>query len=149
MANPQFEHILRGQGIACASPEETRRAGARLAEELQPPRAVSLEGPLGAGKTEFTKGMASALGIDPATVSSPTFPIVHEYADGTTPLVHVDLYRIRNGEELEHTGIHDHLASDALTVIEWGDRFPSILPRNALRLAFSIDGGTRRINALP
>jgi tRNA threonylcarbamoyladenosine biosynthesis protein TsaE len=149
MANPQFEQTLHGAGITCHSPEETRRAAAMLAAELAPPRAISLEGPLGAGKTEFAKGLAEGLGIDPALVSSPTFPIIHEYPHDPTPLVHIDLYRVEDEAELDHLGIHDLLASRAITAIEWGDRFPSILPPDSLRLAFSIDGSTRHLRALP
>ncbi|MBV5276602.1 tRNA (adenosine(37)-N6)-threonylcarbamoyltransferase complex ATPase subunit type 1 TsaE, partial [bacterium] len=84
----------------CESEEETRRAGRDFSAELRTPVVLSLEGPMGAGKTCFVKGLAEGLGCDPDDVSSPTFTLVHEYGGGRLPLVHMDLYRIEDAAEL-------------------------------------------------
>ena len=129
----------------CASPGETREAARQLARSLRGGEVLSLEGPLGAGKTTFVQGLAEGLGCAPDAVSSPTFTLVHEYSDGRLPLVHMDLYRLESGEELAALGF-DELAECAnVLAIEWGDRFPGALPPLARRLVFSIEGGARRI----
>ena len=81
---------------------------------------VVLDGELGTGKTVFTKGLAVALGITEPVVS-PTFTVVREY-DAPLPLVHVDVYRLDHLQELHDLGFDDLVGSDAVTVVEWGDR---------------------------
>jgi len=96
---------------------------------------VGLSGPLGAGKTVFAKGLAEGLGIDPASVSSPTFTIANEYdAPGGQQLAHVDFYRIGSVGELEATGFADLLLAESLVVIEWSERFPQALPADRLEI---------------
>jgi len=96
---------------------------------------VSLVGDLGVGKTVFVKGLAEGLGIDPAGVASPTFVICSEYP---TPaghvLAHVDLYRVEHAGELEAVGFDDLLEPGALVAVEWGDRFPEVLPPDHLKI---------------
>jgi tRNA threonylcarbamoyladenosine biosynthesis protein TsaE len=95
-----------------------------------------LIGDLGAGKTTLAKGIASALGAARAEdVSSPTFPLIHEY--GEPPLVyHIDLYRLETIEEVRTLGLDEVLARPALVLLEWAERFPQILPvpRREIRL---------------
>lgn len=112
----------------------TRVAGVRLAAALRPPACVILTGPLGAGKTAFSRGIAQGLGVDPADVSSPTFTLVNLH-EGTVPLAHVDLYRLGTGEErvaeeeLRECGILELLdGGERVVVVEWGER----LAREAL-----------------
>ncbi len=99
---------------------------------------VALEGPLGAGKTTFVKGLAEGLGLDPAGVTSPTFVIASEYParDGLR-LAHVDLYRVESRAELESAGFLDLLEPGALVAVEWADRLPEALPAD--RLAIRIE----------
>lgn len=94
---------------------------------------VALIGALGAGKTEWVRGLAEGLGIDPATVASPTFTIACEYA-GPRALTHMDLYRLRSEGELEATGFLDLLAPGTLLAIEWADRLPGALPEDRLEV---------------
>jgi len=141
--NPVCDEIFTPAGLRCQTEDETRRAGWEFADCLAPGSTVSLEGPLGAGKTCFVKGLAAALGEDPDSVSSPTFTIVHEYASGK--LVHLDLYRIDSGRDLDALGFDDYLASAAICAIEWGGKFPEALPPGTLRLRFEIEGEGRRI----
>lgn len=120
------------------------RAGAALAQAVDAAGVVvSLEGPLGAGKTVFVKGLARGFGIDPAGVASPTFAIAHEYPTaGGTFLRHVDFYRVEDSRELEEVGFDDFLEPGALLAIEWGDRFPDALPKDRLEVRMARPGGS-------
>jgi tRNA threonylcarbamoyladenosine biosynthesis protein TsaE len=128
------------------SEEETIALGRRLAAEWPPPGVMLLIGELGAGKTTLAKGVASALGAAaPEDVSSPTFPLIHEY--GEPPLVyHIDLYRLDTLEETASLGLGDIFARPALVLLEWAERFPSLLPvpRREVRLE-ALGGNERRV----
>ena len=104
---------------------------------------VALEGPLGAGKTAFVKGLAGGLGLDPAGVSSPTFVIASEYpARGGLRLAHVALYRIESPAELDSAGFLDLLEPGALIAVEWADRFPEALPPDRLSIRIERPDGS-------
>ena len=149
MANPQIEKTFpRGERL-CATEEDTRQAAHDLAACLGTHAVLSLEGPMGAGKTCFVKGLAKALGCDPREVSSPTFTLIHEYHGGRVPLVHMDLYRIESSADLAPLGFDDYLAGDAIVAIEWGGKFAEELPAHTLRLVFSIEGSGRLIQIQP
>jgi tRNA threonylcarbamoyladenosine biosynthesis protein TsaE len=108
------------------SEAETIALGERLATELRR-GVVLLIGNLGAGKTTLAKGLVKGVGAaDPEDVSSPTFTLIHEYGGGR--VYHVDLYRLETLHELETLGLEDLFERDALVLIEWGERFPQILP---------------------
>lgn len=126
------------------SPEETRALGARLAETLRPGDVVALDGDLGAGKTQFIKGLCAALGVPPEQVTSPTFTLIHEYEGADGPIYHVDAYRIEHPEELRAAGIDDYLYGEGICLIEWAERIAPLLPNEALRLRLTHLGGTRR-----
>jgi tRNA threonylcarbamoyladenosine biosynthesis protein TsaE len=128
---------------------DSRRAAAALGAALDGvlasgagPAVVALVGPLGAGKTEWVKGLAEGLGVDPKLVASPTFVIASEYP-GRWRLAHVDLYRIESEAELEATGFLDLLVPGTVVAVEWADRFPASLPadRIEVRIARPADGG--------
>ena len=129
----------------CAREEETRALGRELAEGIAGDTTLSLEGPLGAGKTCFVQGLAEGLGLDPSAVSSPTFTLVHEYPGGRLPLVHFDLYRLNSERELDGLGYDEYFEQPAVRAIEWGDKFPGSLPGGKWRIRFSIEPGCRRI----
>ncbi len=118
-------------------PEQTHQAARALAGVLPPAEGIvlSLCGGLGVGKTQFVKGLAAGLGLDPARVTSPTFAIVNEYgvASGTR-LVHMDFYRLESEMALEEVGFLDLLAMDAVLAIEWGDRFVRSLPADRMEI---------------
>ena len=122
------------------SAEETGRIAAALAGALERGDVLSLEGPLGAGKTRFVEGLARA--FDARThVRSPTFTLVNEYA-GRIPLFHVDLYRVEAGE-LEPLGL-DELRERGVLVVEWGDKLPAHLAAEALRVELEIRSADAR-----
>ena len=148
MANAHLENPIPAMEWFCGSEAETREAGRRLAGVLRGGEVLSLEGPLGAGKTTFVKGLAEGLGCYPSEVSSPTFTLVHEYPGGRFPVVHLDLYRLESSEELAALGFDDLLAGPTITAIEWGDKFPEALPPGALRFVFSMDGEARKIRRI-
>jgi len=110
------------------SESETIALGERLARALPAKRTVLLIGNLGAGKTTLAKGIVNGLGAaDPEEVASPTFTLIHEYGNGR--VYHIDLYRLEELREVATLGLDEILDRDAVVLIEWGERFPQILPR--------------------
>ena len=94
------------------------------------PRLVLLRGDLGAGKTTLVKGIARAIGADPDEVTSPTFTLVHQYTGSRHRLYHLDLYRLEREEELLALGMEEMESdADALLLVEWGEKFPSVVAR--------------------
>jgi tRNA threonylcarbamoyladenosine biosynthesis protein TsaE len=118
---------------------ETQDLGRRIGAVLRAGDVVVLDGELGTGKTVFAKGIALALGINEPVVS-PTFTVVREY-DAPTPLVHVDVYRLDHLQELHDVGFDDLVGSDAVTVVEWGDRVSALLPADRLDVHLELGGG--------
>jgi len=116
--------------LQSASPEETERAGERLAARLRPGSVVALVGALGAGKTCFVRGLARGLGVN-QIVSSPTFVLVNEYR-GRLPVFHVDAYRTESLAELLDLGLDEYIGGDGVTVVEWADKLPALLPAHTI-----------------
>lgn len=108
------------------SERETETLAREVAGSLGGGSVVLLHGELGAGKTAFVRGVVEGVGGDPTAVSSPTFTLVQPYAARLT-VQHVDLYRLR-GEEVADLGLDELRAPDAIVVIEWADRLPSVPP---------------------
>ena len=132
------------------SVEETWKLAKKLAGELKPGDVVCLEGDLGAGKTTFTQGLAAALGVS-GLVNSPTFCIVQEHrrqstaVGGNRLLVHMDLYRLHDENDVIAVGWEDYLAQGAILVVEWPERAGSLVPASAKRIIFRhLDGEENR-----
>ena len=106
--------------VVTHSEQETFALAEHLARTLQPGRFVLLYGDLGAGKTIFVRGLASGLGADPDTVTSPTFVLIQHYK-GPVPLVHADLYRLDSAAAVEDLGL-DELGNGGVVVVEWAER---------------------------
>ena len=123
------------------TPEEMHELGASLASHLEPDACVLLLGDLGAGKTQFTQGVARGLGID-AAVTSPTFNILISYPGPELDLHHFDLYRLDDPSELDDIGYFEVLESGGVCFIEWADKFPDDLPDEYLELTVTtaLDG---------
>ncbi len=131
------------------SPAETRALGARLARQLLPGDVLLLEGDLGAGKSEFTRGIARGLGID-GPVASPSFTILNVYEEGRVPLYHFDWYRLNGPEELWDMGMDEYLGGDGVAVIEWPARCPEAIPADHLLVWIRpLDETTREITLDP
>ena len=109
----------------------TLALGQTIVELMLPtPRLVILRGDLGTGKTTLVKGIAQALGVSAEDVTSPTFTLVHEYQGTRRKLYHLDLYRLEREEELLALGIEEMESDpDALVLVEWGEKFPSVIAR--------------------
>ncbi len=122
-------HLIR---IECPAEDATERVGEIIAEVAPRPACITLEGELGAGKTRFARGLARGLGLDPDTISSPTFVIHAEHrgsADATPIFSHLDAYRIAGEEELEPIGFEEILEDQGrLVAIEWASRIAGSLP---------------------
>ncbi len=120
----------REKRLRTRSENGTLALGELLTELLPAPKLVVLRGDLGMGKTTLVRGMATALGADSEEVTSPTFTLVHEYKGRRTRLVHLDLYRLEDEREVEGIGLWEMTeAADALVMVEWGDRFASVMER--------------------
>jgi tRNA threonylcarbamoyladenosine biosynthesis protein TsaE len=117
-----------------ASEEETIALGQQLAREFPPGTVVLLIGNLGAGKTTLAKGVVQGLGAaPPEEVSSPTFTLIHEYGEG--PMVyHVDLYRLDNAAAVATLGLDELFYKRAVVLIEWGERFPELMPEKRVEI---------------
>lgn len=109
------------------TPESTLAWGRDLAASLSAGDVVALCGNLGAGKTQATKGIVEGMG-SAAAVTSPTFTLVHEYADGRLPVFHFDFYRMERAEEVLTVGWDDILDEPGVVIVEWADLFPDLLP---------------------
>lgn len=121
----------REKRLRTRSVNGTLALGEMMTELLTAPKLVVLRGDLGAGKTTLVKGIAAALGAANAEdVTSPTFTLVHEYQGRKVRLYHLDLYRLETEQEVEGLGLWEMADQpDALVVVEWGDKFPSIVER--------------------
>ncbi len=116
------------------SEEETRALGRQLAGLFPQQAVVLLIGELGAGKTTLTKGIVEGRSAArPEDVSSPTFTLIHEYGDPVS-VYHVDLYRLDTAEQASRLGLEELFDQRALVVIEWGDRFPQLMPHNPIEI---------------
>ena len=132
-----------------AHAKDTFALGRQIGIKLGGGEILLLDGPLGAGKTVFVKGLASALGVDPQEVTSPSFTLVNPYI-GRLRLFHIDFYRLDEGATAAHAVDLEELLSDerAVVVIEWAERLGQYpLPANVWHITISGDGeAPRRIS---
>lgn len=117
------------------SPEETEKLAAKLASTLCGTEVIAMFGGLGAGKTAFTRGLASGLGIEDG-VSSPTFALVNEYS-GSFRVYHFDMYRVSGWDDLYSTGFFDYEGS-GIMVIEWSENIESYLPEDRIEIRIKV-----------
>jgi len=103
------------------SPADTEALGERFGRAAQRGWVIALSGDLGAGKTQFVRGVARGLGIA-GRVHSPTFTLVNEYGGGRLKLFHLDLFRLETAEQILSAGIEEYLSPDGVSVVEWAER---------------------------
>lgn len=125
------------------SEEQTKKIAREFAEGLNMGDVVCLEGELGAGKTQFVKGMAAAFDIDESHVQSPTFTLINEY-EGSLPLYHFDCYRMESVKEALEIGAEEYFYGEGVSVIEWPDRIREILPPEAIWITITSLAPTKR-----
>ena len=147
------ETVARRMDFESSSIADTIRIGHEIAALLTPPKLLILRGTLGAGKTTVVKGIAEALNAAEADeVTSPTFTLVHEYegtrtVDGREEevlLYHLDLYRLENERQVEGLGLSELASDDAIVLVEWGEKFPSVLRRSQGEIYMESTGGDSR-----
>ena len=125
------------------SEEETIALGEQLAARLPRQCVVLLIGNLGAGKTTLVKGIAKGLGAAvPDEVTSPTFTLIHEYSNA---VYHIDLYRLDTEREVLSLGLDEIFDREAMVLIEWGERFPSLMPADRIEIHIEAHDDQREI----
>ena len=121
-----------------SSGEETINLGLKFGMLLNEGDIVALAGDLGSGKTWFTKGVALGLGISSDTViTSPSFSLMNEY-QGRHALFHMDVYRLENVSDFFDAGLDEYLYGSGVTVMEWADRWPEVLPERSINVQFVV-----------
>ena len=124
------------------SEEETIALGERIAAELPAKAVVLLIGNLGAGKTTLAKGIVRGLGAaQPEEVSSPTFTLIHEYSPS---VYHIDLYRLDTAAQAATLGLEEIFDRPAVVLIEWGERFPELMPEERIEIRLRPTGENSR-----
>jgi len=133
---------VKSRILQTQSEEETVALGERLAGELPAKAVVLLIGNLGAGKTTLAKGIVKGLGAaQPDEVSSPTFTLIHEYGPR---VYHVDLYRLDRDEQVATLGLDEIFDRQAVVLIEWGERFPKLMPEDRIEIRLRTTGENSR-----
>jgi tRNA threonylcarbamoyladenosine biosynthesis protein TsaE len=126
------------------SEEETIALGAQLAKTFPAKAVVLLVGNLGAGKTTLAKGIVEGMGAaEPDQVSSPTYTLIHEYGSGPA-VYHIDLYRLEHAREAAALGLEELFDKNALVLMEWGERFPELLPPQRIEIRLDAGQGDER-----
>ena len=125
------------------SARETQALGRRLAGHLRPGDVVLLEGELGAGKSEFARGVARGLGVE-GPVPSPSFTILNAYDEGRIPLYHFDWYRIEDPREIYEMGMDEQLGGDGVALIEWSRKAAECLSARVLEVRIRATGEGER-----
>jgi len=124
------------------SEDETIALGERLAAELPAKAVVLLIGNLGAGKTTLAKGIVKGLGVaERSDVSSPTFTLIHEYSPS---VYHIDLYRLDTPAQVATLGLDEIFDRRAVVLIEWGEKFPQLMPQDRIEIRLRAAGENSR-----
>lgn len=129
---------MKERFVETFSPEETFELGRQIGQEAKHGTVFTLIGDLGVGKTVFTQGLATGLGIT-EPVNSPTFTIVQIYEEGRCPFYHFDVYRIGDISEMDEIGYEDFFYGDGVCLIEWADLIEEILPEHYTQITISKD----------
>jgi tRNA threonylcarbamoyladenosine biosynthesis protein TsaE len=134
---------MEPQSHRTTSDDATIELGRTIAHSLPKKACVLLIGNLGAGKTTLAKGIIDGLGFaEPDEVASPTYTLIHEYGGGK--LYHIDLYRLDNPNQVATLGLDDIFDREAVVLIEWGERFPELIPRARMEIHLTAVGEHER-----
>jgi tRNA threonylcarbamoyladenosine biosynthesis protein TsaE len=123
---------------------ETESIAGELASSFQGGECVALHGELGAGKTQFVRGLVRALNGPAKAVSSPTFVLLNVYPGGRLTVHHLDAYRIAGAEDFEAIGFPELLEQGGVVVVEWAERVERLLPQDQIRVSINATGETSR-----
>lgn len=131
------------------SPDQTEALAIALAQGFRGGECVALEGELGAGKTQFVRGLLRGLGADPRAVSSPTYVLLNIYDRGRLRLFHLDAYRVGGPEDFEGIGFEELLEQGGVVVVEWASRVRDLLPAGSIWVKIeSVDEHRRHIEII-
>jgi tRNA threonylcarbamoyladenosine biosynthesis protein TsaE len=120
------------------------RWGEEIGKTMTSPGLLALIGPMGAGKTHFSKGFARGLGFA-GEVSSPTFALVHEYRGGRLPIFHFDFHRLSSASEVLMIGWDDYLDQQGILLVEWADLFPELWPEKSRSIVIEVSDDSRKV----
>jgi len=123
---------------------QTESIAAKLAGSLEDRRCVALYGELGAGKTQFVRGLVAGLGGNPKVVSSPTFVLLNVYTAGTTTVHHLDAYRVTGSKDFEQIGFLELLDQDSVVVVEWAEKVADVLPAKRIDVRIEVISPSQR-----
>lgn len=130
------------------SADETIALGEKIGKKLSKGDVIAFKGDLGAGKTTITRGISIGLGLGD-NVTSPTFSLVNEYRGKEKSLIHFDMYRITNSDDVELTGFWDYIEEGCILAVEWSENISDVIPKNSIIISFKrIDDNTREIEIL-
>lgn len=133
--------------VTTRNESETIAVAQNIEAEKFPNMIICLEGDLGSGKTVFTKGLATSLGIE-EVITSPTFNIIKEYTAGELPLYHMDVYRLDG--DVSTLGLEEYYTKGGIVVIEWADTIRDFLPTERLEIKIKVvDEDTRILVITP
>lgn len=118
---------------------DTQRFAQALAEAIDQPLTIAMNGTLGAGKTQFARYLCQALGVPPELVTSPTYVLLQRYRGNRFEIYHFDFYRLDNPQQVWDLGFDELQESPMILLVEWADKFPETLPHNRLDIRISID----------
>jgi len=132
--------------VLTKNPDQTLHLGQVFGRMLPQASMVALIGDLGSGKTLLARGIAKGLGVeDEREVSSPTFVLVNEY-QGRIPIHHVDLYRLRDSVEAEDIGWEEFISGPGVTLVEWAEKVPDLLPEDRIEVhLYWVGAGERKL----
>lgn len=139
------------QALRLADEAATLALGAAAARSLPQaarPFVLALSGDLGAGKTTFVRGLLAALGVR-GPVKSPTYGLLELYEAGGWQVLHLDLFRLLDPEELENLGVRDYHAGKCLWLVEWPEKGSGFLPAADVRMAFAAGTGGHTVDITP
>jgi len=132
------------QVLLSHSVAETEAIAADLAAGLSAGACLALHGDLGAGKTQFVRGLLRGLGGEPRSVSSPTFVLLNVYDTGRLPVFHLDAYRASGAEDFEAIGFTELLEQGGVVVVEWPTRVADLLPAERIEVTLEPTGKQSR-----
>lgn len=127
-----------------ADEAETQQLGKKLVQYLTPPWITYLYGEIGCGKTTMVRAFLNALGYD-GPVKSPTFSLMEIYEINDWSVLHLDLYRLSDPEELEFLGLREYLNKNSLFFVEWPENAAALLPKADMKMKFSYAGEGRQL----
>jgi tRNA threonylcarbamoyladenosine biosynthesis protein TsaE len=126
------------------SVEQTEAIAAELSSSLRGGECIALNGNLGAGKTQFVRGLVRGLGGPSRSVSSPTFVLLNMYPGGRLTVFHLDAYRVAGADDFDAIGFPELLEQGGVVVVEWAERVRELLPDGCIQVDIEPTAPTTR-----